>query len=609
MEKSVTEYHTQPIPKRILALTVVLLLIFVAGIVQLVNVQLIGATQIENTPSEAYKKTTTVPANRGSIYDNSGTNVFAKSVFRYDVSVDQTKTKDWYPIDCAEKHIGKCNEGPNGEKITNTGVLGLAQYLGYYLGIPTQQLAFDLYGEQKHKVIAEKVTPDIAHKVENLLIPFVAVDRTTTRQYPQGNLAGSEIGSAIVEPDGSTQAYAGMEYAADDLLAGEDGLKSLEVGGLGERIPMGDETIIKEVRHGLDVKSSIDSNVQRKLQQIVTSADERFKAQWVFAGVMKIKTGEIVAIGSNNEPNISTPEGESDVREHGSQVMSTSFEPGSTIKALTASGLINEGLVSPEDRKVVPTWEMDAPGAPGEKIHDASHHGSGPFTFAGIIGNSFNTGTVLSSANWPFQNRYDTFRRFGIGRLTGSGFPGEAQGLFAKPEDWDGRQRDTILFGQGLTASVLQLMNAYASIGRDGVRFAPTFVSATRDQGTSSWSEVGVPEEKEQVVSATAAQQVRGILESCVEKSGCRNARIDGYRIGGKTGTAEELTEGTLVHSFIGMFPMDDPQFIVSVYVNEKAGIVENASLLACFKELATFVIQKYGVNPSPPAPYIYPPT
>lgn len=542
-----------------------------------------------------------IPAHRGTIYDATGS-VLASSVDRYVIAIDQTIASDWVAIDCNASNQSYCHQ-IDGHPVGANGVVGLARLLSKPLGRSSQELAYDLLGDSRYKIIARDITPEVQRQIEDLhIVGLLQMFATSSRFYPNGNVAGSEVGVATTNPDGQINAQAGMELLFDEKLSGQNGLRRFERGGAGERIPTTalDETPAQD---GHDIKSSIDMDVQWKVQQLLDAQCVKVKAQICLSVVERVKTGEIVAIASNNEESA----GSREVAEHGSRAFGTAFEPGSIVKTLTAGALIDLGIAQAESKYGVPDkirTEFD------QEINDWHHHGTMTLTLSGIIGNSYNTGTTLASKPWSLDSRYDYFfNKYGLGRLTGVGFPGETEGLVYEPQLWDGRTRDLVLFGQGMSVSALQIVNAYASIANGGVNPIPTLVSATRTQG-GQWENATKEEAPYRVISADAAGKTLGILESCVVLTGCKSAAIPEYRTGGKTGTAEMITgAGTdLVHSYIGVFPMDDPQYVVGFFVKDRNDLMTTvSSTVPNFKQIANFIIQKYGIPPSSPAAYIPP--
>ncbi|GHT82641.1 cell division protein FtsI [Actinomycetota bacterium] len=641
------------IPGRVNWLLGTLLLLFVVLAGQLIYVQILtGATGAQEA-KDLRTKMETVPAMRGSIVDINELPL-ATNVNRYVVRVDPITARDWNSIDCTEETKDYCQQ-IDGKPVGADSIIGLSRLLAPVLGKSPQELAYlmdiapettdircsdpdfelakneeDLlihYGgchpeKSRSRIIAQDITPETKRIISDLHIGgVISMSMTPSRAYPQQNVAGSIVGIAQTDQEGVITAQAGLELLADEVLTGTHGQRQYEMGRKGERIPMTDYLETQAAINGRDVKSTIDVDVQWKLQQLLDSVVDSTHSVNGFGVVEKVKDGSVVAIAADHEPTA----GSKDTVLGKPGVMGSAFEPGSTMKVLTVAGLLNEGKVTPEQKvhEVSPLSRWYG----GEPIKDWTTNVKGEPTVAGVIGNSYNTGTVLMSEGWPLYNRYMNYWGFGIGHSSGSGFPTESAGTMRnwEPEPdcdgdwfcngWDGRTSDTILFGQGLAVTPLQMVNAYATIGNGGINPIPTFISATRAPN-SDWEPWVKPAEHQpyQVVSPEAAVQTLGIMESCVVYAVCKDAAIPDYRVGGKTGTAEEYPDkennlpAGYTHSFIGVFPLDDPQYVVGFFIRDQSDQGTSQLTVPEFKELSQFIIQKYGVKQSPgPASYVYP--
>jgi cell division protein FtsI (penicillin-binding protein 3) len=600
--------HFPKIGTRVYTLAGVVLLLFTIFTVSLAYIQLIeGAKGTEIAKNNRTVKDSDIPAIRGGIYD-ANANVLANSVNRYNLVIDPVNAKKWVPKDCTEDNLDVCNQ-IDGKPVGANGILGISKLLASTLKVSAQELAYTLDKEELDErseplravILKQNLTPDEKHAVERLNIKgILRLDSTSQRVYPQGNIAGSIVGAYNLGPDGEATSRAGIEELVNEELSGKDGSRSFEFERQqGARIPTAEYSETPP-QNGKDIRTTIDIDIQLHLQRLLDDMIDRTKSEIGYGVVEEVQTGKIFAIASSHEPSAGTPEAT-----NGSKVFVSAFEPGSTNKVLTAAGLIEAGLQTPMSSFVVPNHMKTQL---GEEIKDYNDHATIPLTLAGIVGNSYNTGTVMASEAWPIDQRWTFYRKMGISRYTGVGFPGEGVGLLSDWETWDNRTRDIVTFGQGFAATPLQMVNAYAAYGNNGINPIPTLISGIREQN-GEWQDYSVKtKQPEQVVTPGTAEQVRGILESCVVYTGsCRSAGIPDYRIGGKTGTAEELATNDFVHSFIGMFPMDKPRFVVGVFVQDKSDQNTIPLTIPIFKDLSTFIIQKYALPPSTPAEYVYP--
>jgi cell division protein FtsI (penicillin-binding protein 3) len=537
-------------------------------------------------------------AKRGDILDVSG-NVLATSVDKYIIAVDQKLIQSWHPVHCSDSNDHNCHQ-IDGHDVTQSGALGVAQMLSPLLGQNQQELAYKLNGDSRYKVIAKDVDPSVERQIAALnLGGMIAYQKLQARVYPNGNIAGPEIGSASSNPDG-IKAQAGIELMMDEDLSGKPGEYIYEAGSGGEKIPA-TKSVKNQAVDGHNIKTTLDLDAQWRLQSVIDNAKNTNTADWAFGVIEKVKTGEIVAIAESN----AEAAGSKEVALHGSRVFGTAFEPGSTVKVLTTASLIENNLVTPETGFTVPDHYTTSN---NQVIKDAHDHSTARLTLTGIIGQSYNTGTVMASENLGIQQRYNFLHDFGFGQLTGVGFPGENQGLLNNWENWDGRTMHTVLFGQGLSVSPLQVVNSYATIANHGKNPVPTIISSIQD-GDGNWKPYPKPEGK-QVIRDETALRTLGVLEASVTSGMCSSAKMPDYRVGGKTGTAEVIGANGLsdtVQSFIGVLPLDNPQFAVGVFYKNPHVEYSTTATIPSFKEIALFLAQKYAISPSTPASYIPP--
>jgi cell division protein FtsI (penicillin-binding protein 3) len=239
----------------------------------------------------------------------------------------------------------------------------------------------------------------------------------------------------------------------------------------------------------------------------------------------------------------------------------------------------------------------------GQTFTDAFDHGTEERTLAGIVGWSMNTGTVMAGQRLGKDQRHDWLQKFGIGEAPDIGLPAEATGILTPADQWDGRQEYTVLFGQGVSQSTLQTVRAYQSIANDGVMLQPRLIdSYISPDGTVEKVPAQPPR---QVVSKDTAKQVRDILESAVTEGQIKEAGIDGYRVGAKTGTSQSPCDDGksgfcgLTASMVGMAPMDDPRFIVEVVLQRPKGDIHGVSNGPVFRSVMSQALRTFNVQPS----------
>ena len=528
-------------------------------------------------------RATVLPAERGSILDSSGT-VLANSVIRYNVVVDQT-------VNTKTEKFKRLVEGQDKlEDVTRDQAIS---ELAAVLGMDTDDLKNAVTGEEKYHIIAKDLKPDMEDKISKLQVPGIVTEGVSKRVYPNGSVAGGIIGFLH---DGAT-GQAGIEQTQDEVLRGTDGKRLFEIGADGLRIPVGVDELTRP-QDGKDVKLTLNSDLQYFAQQAIQSQSDKLGAEWGVIIVMDAKTGNLIAMADTNSPDPNDP-GRTAARDRGVRSVTAAYEPGSVEKMITAAALIEEGKSSPLDTFTLPpSYTVD-----GQTFSDSFAHGTEERTLAGILGWSMNTGTVMAGQRLTKDQRHDWLQKFGIGEAPDVGLPATSSGILTPADQWDGRQEYTVLFGQGVSQSTLQTVRAFQAIANNGVMLEPRLIDGyLSPDGT----EEKVPAQpSRQVVSDNTAQQVQDILESAVTEGQIKDAGIDGYRVGAKTGTSESSYDDGksgfcgYTASIVGMAPMDDPRFIVEVVLQRPKGSIYGITQGPVFRSVMSQALRTYNVQPS----------
>ncbi|MGX5359516.1 peptidoglycan D,D-transpeptidase FtsI family protein [Kocuria sp. KH4] len=554
----------------------VLALLVVLGL-RLVWVQGFDVSGRAEAAATDRSRTEVVPARRGEIRDTNG-NVLARTLQRYDVTVDQTKVREF--------------ERLKAEGTTETVTPTQAVYqLADALELEDAEVKDALDGDKPFEYVARGVTPEQWNTVRELDLPYVYGQPSSDRIYPNGPVAGSVVGFM----GGDDEALGGIEQTQDELLRGTDGSRTFEISADGVRIPVA-PTEESPVVDGSSVQLSIDSDVQFIAQQAVTERAQELDAEWGTAVVMRIEDGAVLALADSStvDPN---DIGSADAADLGARAVTQAVEPGSTQKILTAAAAVEEGLATPWTELTVPPFlEID-----GEKITDSFDHGEQDRTFAGIIADSMNTGTVMVGSQLSREQRHDWMQRFGVGETTGIELPGESPGILAAADQWDKRQQYTVLFGQGVSQTPLRTATVFQAIANGGVQVEPRVLEAVIDpDGTRTPVE---RPEGERIISAETAEQVLDMMEVTVTEGGAKEAAVEGYRVGGKTGTAEAPgAQGGYdgyTTSFVGVAPIEDPQYLVAVTLQRPQGDVRSIGTTGTFSTIMGQVLRHYDVPPS----------
>lgn len=544
-------------------------------------VQAIDPTGRAKAALDARRRTQKIAALRGEIHDING-NVLARSIQRYKITVDQTAVA---PVD-------RLNE-------KEMSVQDVVYKLADILKKPDNDIKKSLDGDSKYAVIAEEVTPDVNNAVMDIKAPFIYSEAISKRSYPDGSIGGSVVG--FLNSEG---AAGGIELQFDTDLTGKDGERVYEISANGIRIPVG-EDMNQPAEDGKTVRLTINRDIQYFAQQQVKARSDELDAEWGTAMVMNIKDGSILALADSSmiDPNNYEKAAPGDFA---ARTVSAATEPGSTEKILTASAVIEEG-------KSTPTSGFDVPAElhiDGQTITDAFDHGAQKRTLAGIIADSMNTGTVLAGKQLSKDQRHDWLEKFGIGKKTGIELPGENRGILAPAKDWDVRQQYTVLFGQGVSQTPLQTMMAYQAVANKGIQLTPRIVESI--VGPDGTEDKRPKPEGKRIVSERTAQLVRDMMEVVVTEGGAKEAAVKGWRVGGKTGTAEAPADkgggyDGYTTSFIGIGPMEDPTYLVGVVLQRPKGDVTAIGCTPVFSKIMEKVLQYYQVPRSTTKPVSIP--
>ncbi|WP_341925507.1 penicillin-binding protein 2 [Nocardioides psychrotolerans] len=429
----------------------------------------------------------------------------------------------------------------------------------------------------------------------------LSTERDPVRVYPAGDVAANLVGFlGTPNPDGSAKPSAGFESMFNSYLAGTDGETSYQVGA-GNKIPLGDSTIV-EPTDGRDLVTTIDRDLQFFTQRIVRQTVRQAGGESGIGVVLDTRTGDILALADDPTYDLNKP-GEASEDDYKSRAMTDVYEPGSVEKVLTVAGLIDAGKVTNRTRLLVP-GELQRQDRP---IGDYFDHGLLKLTLAGVIAKSSNIGTVLAADKFEDGQLRDYLTRFGLGQRTNIGVGGETAGLLPDDSMWTSQTQDRIAFGQSLSVNAVQMAAAVNTIANDGVRIDPSLIkgSATTDEGDEVGTDVATTR---RVISEDAAHQTMLMMERVLdpEEGVAPGAAVPGYRVAGKTGTAQRVGEecgcydGTFTVSFAGFAPADDPRFTVYVVVQDPTNGGGGGSVAGpAFSRIMSYALRRYAVPPT----------
>jgi cell division protein FtsI (penicillin-binding protein 3) len=579
-------YLTPGDPKRrvrkLQAFVVVVAVIF--GI-RLVDLQIVEADAI-NAKSYANRAVTRVlPSLRGQIVDDAG-NVLARTDFKYD-------------INAAPDIVASFTRKVNGQETLVTKEQAAAE-IAALTGQTQADVLLKISGTGKYSQVAKAVDASVYRQIKQLDIPWLFFDPRPARTYPSGAVAGGILG--FLDPDGKP--LEGIELAQNACLAGKDGEETFEKGVDGIKIPSSAVTT-KAAVPGKKIVLTINADLQYFAQQVLTANVAKLQADWGTAVVIEVKTGRILVAADAPSYDPNEPS-KSSVDNRGSRVFRTSFEPGSTMKMVTAATAIDQGKVTPETHFIAP-YAMTIPHSNGYRVSDSHVHGNDKLTVAGVLRDSSNTGAMQIGNLVPWLVRRSYMEKFGVGSMPGSGFPGESSGLLNTKETWanDVIKRSVSTFGQGVSVTPLQSAMMYQAVANMGIRLQPKLIEGCVD-ASGNMTKVTKDMPPVRVVSEATAKSTLDILEKVVEQGGIgKHAAVPGYRVGGKTGTAQITDPATGLYgnlhaiSFIGVAPIEDPQYVVAVTAYKSRTVSNSLGATPIFKAIMSQVLRTYRVPPS----------
>lgn len=569
--------------KRLRAIIASILILAVVFTIRLVDLQIIQAPAINAKSYEKRAVTRTIPALRGQILDANG-KVLAKTVFKYDINVAPSK-------------VAPMSRTENG-KTTQVSVEQMVAEIAGILEMDAATVQQKITGTGEYAQVAKKVDAAKYRKLRALEIPWLYYDPIATRIYPSGAVAGNILG--FITGSGLKE---GLEQLYDKCLSGVDGEESFEKGVDGIKIPNSVVTIRQAV-DGKNIRLTIDADLQYFAQQIVAASNAYLRSDWMSATIVEVKTGRILAAAEapSVDPNSPGKLGADDRR---SRIFQFAFEPGSTLKTITAATVIDTGMGSP-NMKVLAPYGFTIPNSNGYQVTDSHVHPLEHLTMTGVLAESSNTGILNVGKVVDWRTRYKYLQAFGLGKRTSIDFPGEGSGMLNSLETWsnDGVKRYVSMFGQGVSVTPIQSAMMYQAIGNMGVRLNPVLVDGCEE----NIKDFKIPETKSgvKVLEKNTALQTLEMMERVVEDGPIGSyGAIPGYRVGAKTGTAQIRDPNTgryagpYATSYFGVAPIEDPQFVVAVTAFKSRTVSSSLGVAAPFKRIMQQVLRTYRVPPS----------
>jgi len=568
-----------------LALTVVLVMFGAAG-TQLVRIQAVDAATYATKAAQQQGRTIDLPASRGTVYDRHGTPLAFTVQGRALAAWPALFTSD------AERH-------------TVADIIGKA--------LAPQVTAADVFtkltdGKSTYVYLARGLLPAQADAiVEEILTAIkptgrspITTERQDLRQYPEGPDLQSLLGTTNWEGHGT----GGVEVKYDSLLSGTDGQRTVDIDSMGRPIPGTQRDEVAAVDGG-DVTLTIDADLQYAVQQMLRSAVESSGSKGGMALIRSATGPDVYAMASYYQGK--TP------AEVGNMAITSPFEPGSVMKAVTFGAALERGLITPTTHYAVPgSIRMG-----GHTIHDAWSHSRVGMTATGIIAKSSNVGTLMVAQQVGQDAFAAELEKYGLGQKSGIQLPAESAGLVPPQSQWSATSFANLPIGQGLSITLMQMADMYQGIANGGVRIPPSIVASTTKNGVTTPVTSGKPVRELSEKSAnTLLDMLRGTVQSgdIMYHGTAPTAALNGYQVAGKTGTAQQVdpacgcySQTKVTATFAGIVPADHPAFVIAVMLDAPRGGAEGGGVAApLFKNIAAYALRAFDIPPSTSKAPIY---
>jgi stage V sporulation protein D (sporulation-specific penicillin-binding protein) len=520
-------------------------LVFVALVFRLGYVQLWKGNELSDRAENSWRRDIPFTAKRGDILDRNGIQL------AYDIS---SPTVMAVPA-----------QVKNAEKTAELLADKLDMTVEKVLGMLTKRSLIVKLQPGGRKISTEK-----AQEIHALHLPGIYVAEDNKRYYPYGTLAAHILGFTGIESQGLT----GVELKYNDYLTGRSGNVSFLADASGRQMPGSSDTYV-EPKDGLQLQLTIDKHVQSILERELDQAMLQYQPKNIIAIAMNPKNGEILGMASRPtyEPG-NYKAYPAEVYNRNLPIWMT-YEPGSTFKIITLAAAIEEQQVDLHKDRYFDKGFIEVSGS---RLRCWKKGGHGDQTFLQVVENSCNPGFVVLGQRLGEEKLFDYINKFGFGQKTGIDLGGEENGIMFKPSQVGPVELATTAFGQGVSVTPIQQIAAVSAAVNGGKLYTPYVAKAWLHPETGEVVHETEPKLVRQVISEETSKQVRMALESVVAKGTGRNAYIDGYRVGGKTGTAQKAVNGRYladehIVSFIGFAPADDPEVVIYLAVDDPQGI------------------------------------
>ena len=535
------------IHKRIKIVLLIILFIFIIIIAKVFYIEVIDYKKLNSLASGLWSRNLPIEADRGNIYTVDGEAIASNLTTTSLVFIpNQIKNKDL-----------------------------VAEKISEILDVPKSKIEEHLY----KKSMMERVHPEgrrlsyeIADKIENLHFDGVYLLKESKRYYPHNEMLSHVLGYVGID----NQGLSGLELEYNDILTGEYGSIQYFSDAKGNNLER--NSVYVEPEDGLDIYLTVDYGIQSSIERELDNVVLRYNPDGAWAIAMDPNTGEILGMSSRPNFNPNNYKNYDTETINRNMAIWASYEPGSTFKILTLSAAVNEGKV---DLLKDTFYDGGSVNVDGARIKCWKHGGHGSQTFLEVVQNSCNPGFVELGNRLGKETLFDYINKFGYGKKTGIDLNGEATGILFSLDKVGPVELATTAFGQGVSVTALQQVVAVSAAINGGTLYKPYIVKrvAYHENGQII-KEVKPTIVRDNIVTKDTSEKVRMTLESVVSLGTGRNAYIDGYRVGGKTGTAQKVNngiymQGNYIVSFIGFLPANDPKIVVYLAIDNPKGVTQ----------------------------------
>ncbi len=520
--------------------------IFIVIILRVFYIEVIDYKKLNKYASNLWSRNLPIKADRGIIYDRNGV-VLADNITTTSLVVIPNQIKN-------KKQVAK----------TLSEILNV-EYINMYKHISKRTSIERVHPEGR------RLSYEVADKIKKLKLDGVYLVKESKRKYPYDSSMAHTIGFVGID----NQGLSGIELTYDKYLTGEDGAIKYFSDGKGNKLKLNE--IYEQPQKGMNVTLTVNNEIQISLERELSNAVTKYNPDRAIGLVMNPNNGEILAISSR--PNFSNENYKNYSIEEINRNLPiwATYEPGSTFKIITLAASLEEGTVNLEKDKFYDKGSIKVENA---TIHCWKHGGHGQETFMQVVENSCNPGFVVLGQKLGKNILFDYIDKFGFGKKTGIDLNGEATGIIFDRNKVGPVELATTAFGQGVSVTPIQQVTAVSAAINGGNLYRPYIVKSVNEPETNTVIKENKPVLVRKVINENTSEKVREALENVVANGSGRTAYIDGYRVGGKTGTAQKVENGryltnNYILSFIGFLPADNPQVIAYIAIDNPKGTIQ----------------------------------